>query len=580
MMMRGQVIRGLKWEEKPDYEGRMFLTDFTEQKARATAQTVKAELPRLTLLGGDHEFNAATAVNKLEQIASDNLELFVYGIKAALTSKDYKALNHTYRDALIEIIASTIDNYPEKHMPIFKHMLQVWPHNQSWSAVSDLLARVYEVLQYSDPECIGIVGSGLLRDASTWETAMHAMMSRAKHIPTETLRQFEEIFDFLAIYGDDMRGRRGIQLPSTIYSYQSSAMRLAFEAQPEDVQRKLREMREIRLMNTKPMLDATRNMAPVTATEGYTSCFPEVEALLKQGKAEEAQAYLNKNFNVWKDFGWNAVKQPETIHLVGNLMRTSAYSFNDKQQLVFRLSNFLRNTRNNREAGVLREAVYDLLTTYEALDDSDEEAILAGCANLMARASVSIQDVPVTPELSAEVLKLVQRHADMEVFPRGLVDGTEARRGIWGYMLRTYGLHPLIKAVLEKMLRGIQMEDAEMVRRTFKTIAATFHSPRLNEDSRVLNDAVPNDLMVETIRRVLAYENGVFHRTREYMHTVLSAIIDALGKVLTQETYSKHYREIVTLLNIYGAALPASDQQRERSVINTVHDWADDFRAR
>lgn len=570
--MRIQLIQGLKWEKKTDYEGRMFLTDFTEEKAKEIISKVKQELPKLKLLGGDYTTIGGTAVKKLEKIAGENIELFVYGIKATLTIRDYSVLDREARDAIVNIIVETIDERPTERLPLYKHMLKIWPHTNSWSVVNNILAQAYGIINCCDEECIEIVAQGLLRDATSWESTMNAMMARALHKPKETLKQFEAVFDFMAIYGENMRGKHGIQLRSTVYSYKNSPMRLAFEAQPEEVQNKLRDMREIHLVNAKPMLAATRGMEQKTGGE---SCFPEVEKLLRQGKREVAQQYMREKFNIWKEYGWNELRYPDIIDLIGDLMRDPKYPFNDKQRLVNRLSSVLRLNRDNEETVEVLQKVYNLLNTYDAINDSDEEVILAGCAKLMARASSSTRSVFVSNDLCADLLKLIQRHTNMEVYARGQVDGTEDKWAIWGYMLRSYGLHPLISAVVEKMLRDTKLDNPEEVRLAYKTIATTF-SPA-SQDRRVLSNAVPNKYISEHIYRILAYQDGSFQRNKEYMRDVIPAIVDALGKVINQETYVQYYRSIVTLLTVYFASLSDVEKRREQAVMNTVREWADNF---
>ncbi|MGN1019226.1 MAG: hypothetical protein ACI4O7_02530 [Aristaeellaceae bacterium] len=570
--MRTQLIQGLRWDKKPDYEGRMFLTDFTEEKARTVVASVQGELPKLKLLSGDYADIGAAAVSRLQKIADDNLELFVYGLKAALTMKEYGQLDETARAEIVGIIADAVNGHQEECLPLFKHMLRIWPHTNSWSVVNNMLARAYGEITCGDEECIDIVSRGILRDASSWESAMNAMMHRAQQYPLETLKQFEAVFDFMAVYGESTRGKHGIQIRSTIFSYRNSPMKRAYEAQSDEVRHVLREMREVQLANAKPMLDATRGMEPRLGSE---TCFPEVEALLRRGEHEEAQKYVNEKFSVWKENGWQELTNPDIVDLIACRMNDEDYPFGDKQQLVYHLSKLLRMNRTQEERREVSQRAYQALINYSAAPDSDAESVLAGCAKLMAQADASVRTLQVTPELSAELLALIQLHAGMEVYTRGLVDGNDKKRAIWGRMLQNYNLHPLLRSVIVKMLEDARLDQPESIRAVYRTIAATFGPA--GQEMRVLENAVPNRRIAEQVQAIMAYRDGVCHRDREYMHDVLPSIADALDKLLTQTTYNIYYRDTVTLLNVYCAALSAEEQRREKAVVSMALKWARDF---
>lgn len=578
--MEFNTIQGLRFSKKPEYSGKMFLTDFEDETAKQVIEEMEAALHKLSLyniMSGAYASTAQEGEMRLQAIADDNIELYLYGMKAVMTNARYfvpeNDTGHIYKECLSVYLANAINGNPEKWMPIFKHILQVWPHSKYWKVVNDILCGAYAMIQVSDAECIRIIASGLLRDPSSWRASFDAMMIRAKSYANETITQFSEVFNFLDIYGQSATGKDGIAIPQDIYSWQQSKMQQAFREQSEEMQQELREIGLITIGSNQLIKSYLSRMF---GTSGSGEDLGELEELLRSDPVA-ARNKVRDSFNVRAAVGWERLQSPELVELIGEKMTDQRFSISEKQILGYRLSVFRSKAQNNWAMSEASQTARRILLDYHPIDDSDQEYVLAGCLKMLAVASDSRYNVNPNA-VQNDMTELLIRHADMEVNQRRLLDGKQTG-GIWRNMTSKYSLNPAIKMSLASMIHNTELSSAEAVRRIFKIIADTFAPLELN-NPRVLRDAVPHEEVKIALHRILALDATTrrFKVDHDFMRTALPKILDALEAIMNHEIFNMHYRDIVSHLHIYCSSLDDSNLRRIRdsharilSMVNTFH---------
>lgn len=578
--MEFNTIQGLRFSKKPEYSGKMFLTDFGEEKVRQVIDDIEAALHKLSLynvMRGAYASTAREGEMRLQAIADDNIELYLYGMKAVMNHDRYFVPeNHEryiYRERLGVYLANAINNDPEKWMPIFKHMLQIWPHSKYWRVVNDILCNAYAMIEVSDSECIRLIAGGLLRDPSSWKAAFDAMMIRARSFENETITQFSEVFNFLDIYTQTATGKDGIAIPQDIYSLQQSKMQQAFREQSDE---RKRELREIGLITLGANSLIKSYLSRMFGTSENGEDLGELEELLRNDPSA-ARSRVHDSFNVRTTVGWEKLQSPELVELIGEKMTDQRFSISEKQILGYRLSVFRSKAQNDRDKYEASQTARRILYDYHPADDSDLEFILAGCFKMLAAASDSIDNVDPRA-VKNEMTELLIRHSNMEVNQRRLLDRKQMG-GLWRNMTSKYTLNPAIRVSLASMIRDTDLNDAEAVRRIFKIIADTF-APLELSNPRVLWRAVPHEEIKTALHRILALDPVTrrFRVDHDFMCIVLPKILDALESIMNHEIYNMYYHDIVSHLHIYCSSLDDGELRRIRdsyarilSMVNTFH---------
>lgn len=580
--MEIQAVQGLKWTKKFDYEGRMFLIPFNEKTCRQTIEEVEqalSRLPFLTYLNGEYAHEAFASEQVLRRIAQENPELFLYGIRAALPMDSYRS-NDVYRSRLPQYLAEAINLSSEEYMPVFKHMLKVWPHISSWHVVSNILCRTYALLSVSDMDCIPLLAGGILRDDSyNWRVAFDAMMLRAKEKPEETKEQFRAVLEFMRVYGETARGMNGITIPQDIYSKKSSRMRLAFEAQEESVQDELIELRDVTIGNNPLMMGYLSQMGGHIRSGDL---FKKVSDIIRHDPSAARSKVLD-DFNVRTDPGWNDLKDARIMEWLSEIMCRSDYPFSDKQQLAFKLSNYRRICMRDASCRDARAAARLALTGYRPLNDSPEEQVLASCCQLLAIATDTAADVEFH-SVRDKLVSLIELHANMDDRSRAKVDllnprsaGRDQKGGIWRNLLMRYSLQPAISQAVRLLISRVKIDDVDAVRAILKLIAFTYAPANL--DVHVLSNAVPHTDIIGLLNRLLAFDPATRRYTLgfDFMASILPELLDALEAILSQETYDRWYKSTINDLHLYCSAFPEGDKTRVRSSLNKLIDYGHRF---
>lgn len=563
--MEFNTARGLRFTNKAEYAGKMFMTDFEEGKAKNVIIEMKEALKKLPLyytLNGNYALDAQAGEQKLQAIANDNLELYLYGLKAVVlrdryfvSANDVDNTNRIFQECLGAILRNAINSDAERWMPVFKHILQVWPHSRYWGVVNDVLCRAYAEINVLDAECVRIVAHGLLRDPNSWRAAFDAMMIRARMYKGETIAQFSEIFDFLNIYGQSPIGKDGISIPQNIYSSGSSTMKLAFEDQEAEVKQELRDLGAITIGANGQIRSYLSRMFGITGTG---EDFGNLEALYKNDPEAAKRAVL-ENFDVRGMVGWEKLQSPEIIEWMGQKMANPRYSIAEKQILGYRL--FRARRQNQWVKSEAPQLVRDILYKYRTVDDSDQEYVLAGCFKMLAVASDSRYNVD-SDAIQQDMIELLMRHSNMEVNQRNVLD-KKSKGAIWYSMISSYSLSFAIRNALASIISDTDLSNVEAVRKMFKVVADTF-SPLELRNPYVLREAVPHMEIKRVLKGFLALdrERMNFRANYEFLREVLPKILDALEAISIQETYDSHYREIVGHFHIYCTTLDDSRRCR------------------
>ncbi len=580
--MEIQAVQGLKWTKKFDYEGRMFLIPFNEKTCRQTVAEVEnalSRLPFLTYLNGEYAHEAFSSEHTLRRIALENPELFLYGIRAALPMSSYRS-NDVYRTRLPQYLADAINENPEEYMPVFKHMLKVWPHISSWHVVSNILCRAYALLTVSDMDCIALIANGILRDDSyNWRVAFDAMMLRAKEHLAETKEQFRAALEFMRVYGETARGMNGITIPQDIYSKKTSRMRLAFEAQEEGMQDELIELRDITIGNNPLMMGYLSQMGGHIRSGDL---FKQVSELIKNDPSAARSKVLD-TFNVRTDPGWNDLKDARIMEWLSEVMCRSDYPFSDKQQLAFKLSNYRRICMKDASCREARAAARLALTGYRPLNDSPEEQVLAECCHLLAISTDTAADVEFYT-VKDKLTSLIEMHAQMDDRSRAKVDllnprsvGRDQKGGIWRNLLMRYSLQPAISQSVRLLISRVKLDDIDAVCAILKLIAATYAPANL--DVHVLSNAVPHTDIISLLKRLLAFDptSRRYTLSFDFMTGILAELLNALEAILSQETYDRWYKDIINDLHLYCSSFPEADKPKVRSSLNKLIEYGHRF---
>ncbi len=580
--MEIQAVQGLKWTKKFDYEGRMFLIPFNEKTCRKTIADVEqalSRLPFLTYLNGEYAHEALASEHTLRHIAHENPELFLYGIRAALQMNNYRS-NDIYRSRLPQYLADAINANSEEYMPVFKHMLKVWPHISSWHVVNNILCRAYALINVSDMDCIPLIANGILRgDSYNWRVAFDAMMLRAKEHPEETKEQFRAALEFMHIYGENARGMNGIILPQDIFSKKTSRMRVAFEAQEDSMQDELIELRDVTVGNNPLVMGYLSQMGSHIRSGDL---FKNVSQLIRTDPSAARQKTLDE-FNVRTDPGWNDLKDPRIMEWLSEIMHRPDYPFSDKQQLAFKLSNYRRICMKDPTCREARNAARIALTNYQPLNDSPEEQVLAQCCYLLALSTDTAHDVEFYT-IKDRMISLIELHAGMDDRTRARVDllnprasSRDQKGGIWRNLLMRYSLQPSISMAVRTLISRVKTDDADAVRRILRLISVTY-SPA-NLDVHVLGNAVPHADIIVLLKRLLAFDPVTrrYALSYDFMAGILSDLLDSLEAILSQETYDRWYKSIINDLHLYCSAFPETDKPKVRTLLNTLIEYGHRF---
>ena len=575
--MEFNMTRGLRFMSKPEYAGKMFLTEFEDEEARETINRVEAalrKLPLYYLMGGAYVQDAQAGERILQAIADDNPELYLYGLKAAVphdlyfvSPKDRNNPNKIFMECLGEILGNTINSDPERWLPVFKHMLQVWPHSKYWRVVNDVLCRAYAGLEASDAECIRIIAQGLLRDPYSWRAAFDAMMIRAANFPGETTAQFGEVFYFLDIYGQSATGMDGISIPQDIFSRQDSTMQQAFRAQSDEVKQELRDIGAVTLGNNRLI---RRYLSRMFGVNRSNEDIGDLETLFRTDP-QAAKDKIQNHFNVRAMDGWEKLQSPKLVEWMGEKLADAHYSISEKQILGYM---FCKRVSPNTEAARM---AHDILYAYRPCDDSDQEYVLAYCFKMLAVASDSRRSV-ASDVIGGDMIELLTRHSDMEVNERDMLDKRE-KGAIWRNMISNYSLNDAMRVALASIISDTNLSDPEAVRRMCKIIADTF-SPLEHDNPRVLRAAVPHDEFRYALNKILALDSRTnrFGANYDFLRVTLPKILDALESVSIQETYDRYYRLLVGHLHIYCTTLDDNSRGRIRDSYNRIMGLIHKFR--
>ena len=568
--MEFNTIQGLHYTRNPDEAGRMFLTDFQEENAERTIETMPAALSKLSLyyvLDGAYAADAMAGEQKLREIAAENPELYVYGIKANVTNEAYFAREgrneSVSREKLGSFLAAAIDGAPERWMPVFKHMLKTWPRSEYWRVVSDVLCRAYREIAVSDEECIRIVARGLLCEPSSWEAAFDAMMVRAEHFENETIQQFTEAIHFLKKYGKTTKGRNGISIPSDIYSRRGGAMNRAFSAQTNEIKTSLREYVSMELSGNENtlvksylyrMLNTGENSKGLSLGELETLYAEDPEAARK--KFDETDTYQLQEFEM--------ISSPEIVSWLVERLNSADLGLRGKQLLGYRLSSFCSKAWRARRAPEARQYALKALEEYAPAEDSEGEAVLAGCLHLFAIAAVAPPRTGVEPtEVGGKITALLKLHSTMEVHERSIIDDKRAG-GIWINLISNYSLSEGINYALSRIIRSTPTNNADEVINTLTIIADTFGLKGYNTQN-ALSRAMPHGEFRDMLNNVLALdpEARLFRVDFDFFRRLLPSILDALDKVVaTPPIYENYYKEFLGNLHIYCSALDMVKQNK------------------